>query len=62
MNTVSLTDQLNCARQVLAQMRSKQSRWIAAQEAIVATLERQLMLEEVSKEITGRKTQVVEIV
>lgn len=58
MAAVSITDQLTCARAVLEQMRAKQSRWTEAQEAIVATLERQLMLEEITREIVGRETKL----
>jgi RNA polymerase-interacting CarD/CdnL/TRCF family regulator len=59
---ISLAEQLECARLVRDQMRSKQSKWLAAQEAIVATLERQLLLEEVSNALKGRPTQPVELV
>jgi len=58
---ITLTEQVECAQQVLAQMRRNQSRWLAAQEAIVATLQRQVLLEEVSNAIKGRPTQPVEL-
>jgi hypothetical protein len=61
--SVPLAKQLECARAVLEQMRSKNSRWIEAQEAVVATVERALLLEEVSREVLGKdETQQVEVV
>jgi hypothetical protein len=59
--TIPLSQQLDCAREVLAKMRANKSRWCEAQEAIVATLERQEMLRQVSNEICGRKTETVEV-
>jgi len=59
--TVPLKDQLACARAVLAQMRERKSRWTAAQEAIVRTLERQVLLKEVGDEWVGRETTEVEV-
>jgi hypothetical protein len=59
---IPLTNHLECAREVLAKMRQNKSRWTEAQAAIVATLERQQMLKEVSDEIVGRETQEVRVV
>lgn len=52
---MTLTEQLNCAKAVLDQMRERQSRWLKAQEAIVKTLEKCLHLEEVTVEILANK-------
>jgi hypothetical protein len=59
---IPLTRQLECAREVLAKMRQNKSRWTDAQAAIVATLERQELLRQVSDEIVGRETQEVQII
>lgn len=59
--TSSLTDQLACSRAVLDQMRRNQSRWIAAQEGVVKTVERAMKLEEVTEDIVGKKTEQVEV-
>jgi hypothetical protein len=42
--TIPLSQQIDCAREVLAKMRANKSRLTEAQEAIVATLERQELL------------------
>jgi hypothetical protein len=58
----SLADQLKCAREVLATMRARKSRWTVTQEAIVRTVERAIELENVSVAIKGRPTEQVQIV
>jgi hypothetical protein len=60
--TISLSQQLDCAREVLAKMRANRSLRIKEQEAIVATLERQEMLRQVSDEMKGAETREVELV
>jgi hypothetical protein len=60
--TIPLSQQIDCAREVLAKMRANKSLRIKEQEAIVATLERQEMFRQVSDEVTGRKTETVEVV
>jgi hypothetical protein len=60
--TIPLSQQLDCAREVLAKMRANKSRWVEAQEAIVATLERQELLRQVSDEMKGAETREVELV
>jgi hypothetical protein len=60
--TIPLSQQLDCAREVLAKMRANKSRWVEAQEAIVATLERQEMFRQVSDEMKGAETREVELV
>jgi hypothetical protein len=59
--TIPISQQLDCAREVLAKMRANKSRWVEAQEAIVATLERQELLRQVSDEVCGRATEMVEV-
>jgi hypothetical protein len=60
--TIPISQQLDCAREVLAKMRANKSRWVEAQEAIVATLERQELLRQVSDEMKGAETREVELV
>lgn len=59
---IPLTEQLECAQEVLKRMRLKQSKWISAQEGIIATIERALAFQELSDEIKGRPTQQVGLV
>lgn len=49
--SVPLTQQLECARAVLETMRAKNSRWTEAQEGVVATVEKALLLKEVGDEM-----------
>ena len=58
---VPLSEQLFCARSVLERMKSNKSKWTEAQEAVVATILRAVMLEAVTNEMLGRKSQQVEI-
>jgi hypothetical protein len=60
--TIPLSQQLDCAREVLAKMRANKSLRIKEQEAIVATLERQEMFRQVSDEMKGAETREVELV
>jgi hypothetical protein len=60
--TIPLSQQIDCAREVLTKMRASKSRWTEAQEAIVATLERQELLRQVSNEMKGKATEQVEVV
>jgi hypothetical protein len=60
--TIPLSQQIDCAREVLAKMRANKSLRIKEQEAIVATLERQEMFRQVSDEMKGAETREVELV
>jgi hypothetical protein len=60
--TIPLSQQIDCAREVLTKMRASKSRWTEAQEAIVRTLERQELLRQVSDEMKGAETREVELV
>jgi hypothetical protein len=60
--TIPLSQQIECAREVLAKMRANRSLRIKEQEAIVATLERQEMFRQVSDEMKGAETREVELV
>jgi hypothetical protein len=71
----SLAEQLTCAKRELALRRNAYPKWVKAQkmrqstcdhelecmEAIVATLDRQLTLEQVSNEMLKRATQPVPV-
>lgn len=58
---IPLSQQLECAREVLSKMRVNRSRWIEAQESVVGTLERAEMLREISDELLGRASELVAV-